>query len=217
MARQRKEPSAEALALLRANTNVTQVADELGVARATIRRWRAAYLKDATAGSKGRPKVVIPDEAIELLGMQPDYVLALQFNVSATTIRRSRTELGIQTSRKTLQGIPKKFRAQMGVVPDYAIATEHNVSVATIRKERRANGIAPRGRAATPLPEHVVARLGRQSDQSLAITHNLGVWVIRSTRVSLGIDAYQPKRTPGTTRTPMSVPSVRDAAPDMVG
>lgn len=142
MGNSKLEPSEEVLEFMRQNPNQTEAHKKFGHCRSKLRQWRADHLGVEKA-QLGRPRTTLSEEVIAMLGHQPDYVVASQFSIPETTVRRARHRLNIPSSRSLHQSPPDALIPQLGKSPDYVLAAEFSLSTAAVRAARRERGIEP--------------------------------------------------------------------------
>lgn len=75
-------------------------------------------------------------EAITLLGLMPDTVIADQLGISNYPVKRKRKELGIEAYKRPLPKITPEIASQFGSVYDAVLARRLGVSANYIRIAR---------------------------------------------------------------------------------
>jgi hypothetical protein len=171
-----------------------QLGQKLGICSSQVRNMRLKLNIDAYQNKKD-----FPDEALGLLGVEPDKHIAKAFGMSAVLVAREREVRGIARAphpRKGDVSLPKKAIKSIGRMLDTFVAAKYGVEVSAVRKYRKIHGIpACEDRRRTPLPLKALALLGTMSDGDLARRFGGSAALYRLRRIKEGIPSYRSEPT----------------------
>lgn len=189
------EWTAEQLALVGSAPDV-EVARQLGVSRMMIGRKRKElglppYPVKACGHDRQTP-FEWTEEALAILGTEPDMEVALKLGVSRQAVFRQRKRLGIDAPRSKHRNykLPDEAVHLLGKVRDVEIAKQFNVPPDVVYSARKVLNI---GAPAKPSFNYdlLLPDLGKASDTEVAAKHNTSYSIVRQARLKHNIPAFK--------------------------
>jgi|GEM_PF-4032670 len=129
---------------------------------------------------------------IDKLGQLPDHVLARQWKISQTQVRKKRESIGILPSQQKTLPIAAECYEQLGKAPDTQIARKFSLSSTMVRNLRKQAGLPPfRSSAAFNWTNRHCKLLGKKHDEDLAAEWGVSPQFVAGKRCELKIPPYR--------------------------
>lgn len=129
---------------------------------------------------------------LEQLGQVADHVLARQWKISQTDVRKKREAMGIPPSQQKTSPIPAECYEQLGKAADTQVARQFSLSPTMIRNLRQQAGIPPfRSSAPFDWTKSRCKLLGKKHDEDLAAEWGVSPQFVAAKRQELKIPVYR--------------------------
>lgn len=187
--------SAEEIALVGTAPD-SEVAKKLGVSRMMVGRKRnelniPPYPKKACGHGRELP-FEWTEEALALLGTEPDMDVAMKLGISRQAVFRKRKLLKRKAprSQERKYKLPDEAVQHLGVMRDVDIAKQYGVPPDVVYNARRALNIAAPAKPTLDY-EAMLPDLGKASDTEVAAKHNTTYSTVRQARLKHDIPAFK--------------------------